>query len=300
MCIAEGVKKRVEVQKMVIKIFLVCIVLFVLILLLGVYYNQALEIVFYDIPKEEVPEEFWGTKIILLADLHNHEFGKKNERLLKKIREVNPDYIMIAGDLLLKGEQLQSNRMRDMLSELAKDFPVYYAPGNHEEELERRFFDGYATFKKELQALGVKYLANESVLLERNENRIRVTGLHLKKKYFSKFYEKVELRIEELENLIGQTEAEYEILLAHNPNYLPIYEKWGADLVLSGHVHGGVVILPFFGGVLSTTYEVFPKYDFGMFQSGKTRMKLTKGLAMHTIKFRLFNRPEISLIRLGS
>lgn len=285
---------------MIAKIFMICIILFALVLLLGAYYNQTLQTVIYNIPKEEVPEEFWGTKIILLADLHNHEFGKNNKRLLKKIREAKPDYIMIAGDLLLKSEQLKTNKMQNFLFALAKDFPVYYAPGNHEEELEHRFFDEYAAFKKEVQASGVCYLANQSVCLEQNGKKIRVTGLHLEKKYFSKVYKKVELQLEELEKRIGQTEETYEILLAHNPNYLPVYEKWGADLVLSGHVHGGVVILPFLGGVLSTTYELFPKYDFGMFQRGKTRMVLTKGLAMHTIKFRLFNKPEIAFIRLGS
>lgn len=286
---------------MLVKIFLVSFVFFVLLLFLGAYYNKALETVVYNVPKEEVPKEFWGTKLILLADLHNHEFGKKNERLLKKIREAKPDYIMIAGDLLLKSEQLQTERTLNFLTELTKDFPVYYAPGNHEEMLEHRFADGgYADFLKELKVAGVSYLANQSAVLERNGKKVRVTGVHLEKKYFSKVYNKTELQIEELEKLIGQAGTEYEILLAHNPIYLPVYERWGADLVLSGHVHGGIVILPFVGGLLSTTYEVFPKYDFGMFQSGKTRMVLTKGLAMHTIKFRLFNKPEISLIRLGN
>lgn len=285
---------------MIEKIALVFIAILVCILLLGVYYNQALQIVLYDIPKKEVPEEFWGAKIILLADLHNHEFGKKNKRLLKKIRKANPDYIMIAGDLLLKNQKLKTRQMLTFLSELTKDYPVYYAPGNHEEELERRFKDGsYAVFLKKLQKAGVSYLANQSAYLERNGKKLRVTGLHLEKKYFSKVYKKVELKVEELEKLIGPKKEEYEILLAHNPNYLTVYEKWGANLVLSGHVHGGVVILPFLGGVISTTFEIFPKYDFGMFRRGKTRMVLTKGLAMHTIKFRLFNRPEISLIRLG-
>ena len=157
---------------MIAKIFMICIILFALVLLLGAYYNQTLQTVIYNIPKEEVPEEFWGTKIILLADLHNHEFGKNNKRLLKKIREAKPDYIMIAGDLLLKSEQLKTNKMQNFLFELAKDFPVYYAPGNHEEELEHRFFDEYATFKKEVQASGVCYLANQSVYLEQNGKKI--------------------------------------------------------------------------------------------------------------------------------
>ena len=70
-------------------------------------------------------------------------------------------------------------------------------------------------------------------------------------------------------------------------------------MVLSGHVHGGIVILPFLGGVISTTYELFLKYDFGMFQEENARMVLSKGLGVHTIKLRLFNVPEISVITLG-
>lgn len=287
---------------MVIVILGTCILLFVLLLLLCIYYNQALQTVSYYIPKEEVPEAFWGTKIVLLADLHNHQFGKNNERLLRKIKEAAPDYIMIAGDLLVKGEQLQTESMASFLETLAQNCPVYYAPGNHEEELERRFYEGqeYSGFVKKIQEAGVHYLANQSIFLEKDGMQIRVTGLHLEKVYFSKFYKKVELPIEHLENLIGERKVGYEILLAHNPNYLPVYEKWGANLVLSGHVHGGVVVFPFFGGVLSTTFELFPKYDFGLFQYKSTKMVLTKGLAMHTIKLRLFNKPEISLIHLGS
>lgn len=276
-------------------------ILVVLLVLLCVYYNQALQTVSYEIPKEEVPEAFWGTKVILLADLHNHEFGKKNERLLNKIKSEEPDYIMIAGDLLVKDSVLQTEKMLDFLKELAGKYPVFYAPGNHEEELERRFKkEGtYDDFILEIQKAGVKYLSNQSAYFEKNGQRIRVTGLSLEKKYFGKFYKKTELRLEKLQELIGEKEGEYEILLAHNPNYLPAYEKWGADLVLSGHVHGGVVILPLLGGVISTTYELFPKYDFGLFQCGKTKMVLTKGLAMHTVKLRLFNIPEISVIHLG-
>ena len=99
--------------------------------------------------------------------------------------------------------------------------------------------------------------------------------------------------------LLDMYGKEYEIVLAHNPNYFDTYVQWGADLVLSGHVHGGSVILPFLGGVISTTYELFPKYDFGNFKRGKADLVLSRGLGMHTIKVRLFNRPEVSVITLG-
>ena len=237
----------------------------------------------------------------MLADLHNHEFGKGNIRLLEKIKRENPDYIMIAGDMLVKGEQLKTEHMLKFLVELLKICPVYYAPGNHEEYLERKFEkEGfYQEFVQEIERYGVKYLANQSCYIEKTNQKIRVTGLHLQKHFFVRFYEKVTMEKEDLEELIGKSEECYDILIAHNPNYFSVYEKWGANLVLSGHVHGGIVILPFLGGVISTTYELFPTYDFGMFQSGNTRMVLSRGLGTHTIKLRLFNVPEISVIMLG-
>ena len=148
--------------------------------------------------------------------------------------------------------------------------------------------------------MGVHYISNETVCIEKEQSTLSITGLSLPKRYFAKFYEHIELKKEDLENYIGkEKKGDYEILLAHNPNYFPVYAQWGADLVLSGHVHGGVVILPFLGGVISTTFQLFPKYDFGMFQEGKSQMILSKGLAVHTIKLRLFNKPEISIIELG-
>ena len=72
-----------------------------------------------------------------------------------------------------------------------------------------------------------------------------------------------------LKRLLGKPSAgEYNILIAHNPDYFPAYAEWGADLVLSGHVHGGIMRLPLLGGVLSPALRLFPKYDGGLFQEG--------------------------------
>ncbi|MBD5087704.1 MAG: metallophosphoesterase [Clostridiales bacterium] len=281
--------------------FIVCVAVFLLLLLLCIYYNESLKCEYYTIPKEELPQAFWGSKIVMLADLHNHEFGKENIRLLAKIKKENPDYIMLAGDMLVKGETLKTEHLKNFFIELSKICLVYYAPGNHEEYLERQFHEEglYKKFIKEIEECGVKYLANQSCYIEKENQKIRVTGLHLQKQFFARFYEKVTMEKKDLEELIGKSEECYEILIAHNPNYFSIYEKWGADLVLSGHVHGGIVILPFLGGVISTTYELFPKYDFGMFRLGTARMVLSRGLGTHTIKLRLFNTPEISVVFLG-
>ncbi len=75
------------------------------------------------------------------------------------------------------------------------------------------------------------------------------------------------------EKLLGKADNElFQILLAHNPAYFDNYVTWGADLSLAGHVHGGIVRIPFWNkGVLSPSIQFFPKYDGGIFkQDNKT------------------------------
>ena len=103
-----------------------------------------------------------------------------------------------------------------------------------------------------------------------------------------------------LTEILGRRpEGLYTVLLAHNPDYFPRYAGWGADLTLSGHVHGGVARVPFWGkGVISPGYRLFPKYDGGIFREGQAVMVLSRGLGMHTIPIRLFNPGELWVIDL--
>ena len=82
------------------------------------------------------------------------------------------------------------------------------------------------------------------------------------------------------------------------PLYFETYVSWGADFILSGHVHGGVMRLPYFGGVISPQYEIFPAYDAGLFKEEDSIMLLSRGLGTHTIPVRVFNRPELILVEL--
>lgn len=266
------------------------------------YYNRALIKEYYDVDSKKIPVHFQGKRIALLSDLHNHEFGKDNGRLIKMLQEEAPDYIMIAGDMIVKKENIPTAQMVQLFSKLRQIAPVYYAPGNHEDFHQNNpsFQKEYASFVQKIRKTGVTYLDNSCVVLEEQGQQMFVYGLHLEKKYFGKFYNRVKLEIHEIEGKIGKAKETYNILLAHTPVYFDAYAKWGADLVLSGHVHGGVVILPFLGGVISTSYELFPKYDFGKFVTGEKTMILSRGLAMHTIKLRVFNKPEISIIQLGT
>lgn len=92
----------------------------------------------------------------------------------------------------------------------------------------------------------------------------------------------------------------FHILIAHNPDYFEEYAKWGADLTVSGHVHGGMLILPKLGGLLSPMIKIFPKYYKGIYQKNEQFMLVSSGLGNHTIKIRLNNRPDIAVLHLSS
>ena len=97
-----------------------------------------------------------------------------------------------------------------------------------------------------------------------------------------------------LEKKLGRPDrSRFNILIAHNPSYFPAYAEFGADLVLSGHVHGGIARIPFLGGVISPALRLFPKYDGGRYREGESVMILGRGLGTHTIPVRFLNPGEL-------
>jgi len=89
------------------------------------------------------------------------------------------------------------------------------------------------------------------------------------------------------------------MLLAHrNDRFEHQYSLLGADLVLSGHGHGGIIRLPFTDGLLSTDRTFFPSYTAGFYETNDSCLFVTRGLGNSGPSFRLFNRPEIALLTL--
>jgi uncharacterized protein len=255
----------------------------------------------YEIHSNKLPVEFDGVKVVLLTDLHNNTFGKNNEELLRRIRNEQPDYIMIAGDMLIGHKKADYYETLSFLDTLSKEFDIYYVNGNHEQRLAEEK-DTKDTIYKEyhdiLVANGIHFVHNRTVKIKRNGAAINVTGLEIASEYYHKF-NRPEMTIEYINKCIGRCDSKaYTILLAHNPMYFDYYARWGADLVLSGHVHGGVMRLPYFGGVISPQYVLFPRYDSGRFEQDSSTMLLSRGLGVHTLKVRIFNRPEMMVFTL--
>lgn len=263
----------------------IALAVFLLLIAYGYSQNYAMKTEYYRIEADYVS---CSKRLVLLSDLHGNSIGVCNKKLLVRIDSVKPDIICVAGDMTVKNGK-GSKETAALMANLTKKYPVYYAPGNHEIRM-----PDYENFKTEMKRVGVNYLENKCMPLA---DGYVIGGLDLPEYWYHKCWDKRRMEHADLEKLMEEPPDEnFFILIAHNPEYFPQYAEFGAELVLSGHIHGGIARLPFLGGVISPSLRLFPAYDAGVFERGKSHMILTRGLGLHHIKLRFFNRPELSVI----
>lgn len=241
-------------------------------------------------------------KVIFLSDLHNYCYGNNNDKLLDAIEKEQPDYILVAGDMLVSRIDESTKVAEDFMIQLPKICDTYYANGNHEQrmkEQEDRYGDSFKHYQSILEQAGVHWLSNEKVSVKWDECMVNILGLELPQQKYKKF-QKQSLDVEEVRQFLGDTDPTgYNVMIAHNPTFMDTYLKWGADLVVSGHLHGGVVRLPFVGGVISPQFDLFPKYSGEMKEVGEAVAVVSKGIGIHTIKVRLFNPAEVVVMHIN-
>ena len=271
---------------------IIAVIIFLLFFLYGYLSNLHFVTKTYDIVTNGRTGDH---RFVVIADLHDCHYGKGNRKLLDRIDEISPDVVLIPGDLTVKHDTLDKKRVKDMLDllhELSKKYTVYYSPGNHE----IRMYD-YDEYKAELDHIGIKYAENRELFFP--DPKIRIYGLDLPIEWYR---ENRSLSVDQLGTFLNRPRAEqvesYTILLAHDPRHFDTYSTWGADLIVSGHLHGGIMKLPILGGVISPSLGLFPKYDGGLFEKDGKRMVVSRGMGSHTLKFRFFNPPELVVINL--
>lgn len=234
-----------------------------------------------------------------LSDLHDKKYGKNNSKLLDAIDKVKPDALLVGGDMIVASPEETNTNAKELMNTLAQKYTVYHGMGNHEyrSDLYReKYGEMYDEYSKPLMERGVIFLRNKAVLLE--DYNIEIRGVEIDRKYYKRFTVR-HMDDSCMEEILGKNEGtHYEILLAHNPDYFKQYKDYGADLTLSGHVHGGLVRMPFFGGIASPAVRFFPKYDGGLFTKEKSNMVVSRGLGTHTLPVRIFNPAELVVIHL--
>lgn len=248
--------------------------------------NHSLQTEFFSYSFDGLPDGWNGSRIAVLSDLHSSTFGSENEDLLETVAETEPDIIVLIGDMA------DANSDLSLLPTLAKGLssiaPSYYVTGNHEwgagivNIVESSFRDG-----------GVTVLKNEFVPLDRNGDTIWIAGVDDPLGYADK--KSPEQVAEELQTAHPD---DFSILLAHRNTRYEQYAPLGFDLILSGHGHGGLIRLPWIGGLVSTERTLFPHWDSGIYTDGQTPLFVSRGLGNTPHTFRLFNRPQVAVFTL--
>ena len=229
-------------------------------------------------------------RICLISDLHNNQ--KNLKKMINRIRSFSPDVILLAGDMVNKHKKENRHAIAFFSSLVELEVPVYYSEGNHELSLAEHMPDEFKRYLEEIPA-PIRFLKNETVTFLQ-ESEIHVSGLSLPKEYYKKgsLYDKADLLPE-----LSVPEHGIHILMAHNPEYASLYSKYHADLIVSGHLHGGLLRLPFLGGVVSPRLRLPNGCDAGYIQLSKeTGMFVSRGLGSHTIPLRFFNRAEVNFL----
>lgn len=235
--------------------------------------------------------------VLMFGDLHDREYGPGNAELIAMARDCAPDLILCVGDLITAGFPNGTEAARLLMRELASIAPAAMVNGNHE-TYSRQEPERYRAFAKALRSDGVLLLNNRTQRLSVCGNPVAVTGYELPHRKYRRF-RVPRLTEREMRQAVGSCRTDaYSILLAHNPQFLPVYAAWGADLTLAGHFHGGMVRFPSGQALMSPYGFPLPRYGYGAYRFGEKAAVVTSGLGDHTIPFRINNPFEIVCIRI--
>ncbi len=246
---------------------------------------EGLKTVTYRIESDKVEN---CIRFVMLSDLHGGKYGKNQSELLKKVKKIAPDAILMPGDII--DDRKRNSNDHGFVRNFGGNFKCYYSTGNHEHR--HKNFDYVIA---ELQESGITVLQNESTKFKIGNTYATISGLNDYLYYLDE--NKSEQWATELKKLSGSLDKKsFSILLSHHPDFVENYADTDFDLILSGHAHGGQMRLPFINGVYAPGQGLFPKYAGGRYDlKNKNVLIVGRGLSKdHTP--RIFNRPEIVVI----
>ncbi len=271
-------------------IIYILIVLFILIIISIIYSHFKIDVINYNIVDKRIDKKL---KLLVLSDLHDRK--NINDKLLKIIENEKPDYVIMSGDMI--NGKYSSNKIANKKIDKfikfcndLKDYNVYYTFGNHETYLSSEIFNKY---KNKVSNTNVKVLNNKGVFLSKN---IKLNGIFYGKKYYDRKHHPITSEL--INNKVGKIDNKnYNIIICHNPLSPKPFSDYGFDMMISGHIHGGVIRLPF--ALLSPEYKFFPKYSAGLYNINKMKLLVSRGIGYaKTLPIRVNNPAHIMIINL--
>lgn len=216
--------------------------------------------------------------VVQVSDLHNQFFGFGESRLLEKIEEASPDMIVVTGDVVDKIHTDYGIAL-DFFEGAVKIAPVYYVTGNHEAWLNS---SGKENMFAKMHELGVNFLDDSYI----DMGEYILAGIADESLNYFKAYEPFD-------------DFKPVIMLAHEPQYSPMYKGLGADLVFTGHYHGGQIIILGLGGVMSPEFEFFPELFEGIHDIDGMKIIISRGLGNSLAPVRINNYPELVIAKVS-
>lgn len=261
--------------------------LFVILFCIFIYWiyhtNTNIDISYFEIKNDKIPNNFNDFKIVQVSDLQNNNW---NGRIEKLIEIENPDAVFITGDFL---DCYNTNfEVAKNFIENLKGFKIFYVNGNHEARIEK-----YQDFENYLKDKGVVVLNNEVFELYRKDSKVNILGIT--DPAFTPNKEQNKTAENSIKSL--KYDKDFNILLSHRPEHFNIYTKHKINLVFCGHAHGGQIIIPFIKrGLIAPNQKIFPKYTNGIYVKENTTMVVSRGLGNSRFKYRINNKPNMIVV----
>lgn len=268
----------------------IILALFVTLVIWGVYCDNTIAITNYCVNNTKNDAKL---KFVVITDLHNKEYGEKNADLAELVKEQNPDFIAVCGDMVNRGDP-DTTKMKDVLEKFSKIAPTYCCLGNHERDNAAKFG---TDFKSETNSTGAVLLDNEYIKFTKNGKSVLIGGMS-DYPYYEFYTPDDDVPSRTLwEEFAEKAKNNFTILLHHQPEYIAEdAKKTDIDLIVCGHTHGGQIQLPFIGGVIAPNQGLFPKYDKGEFDLDGTKMIVCAGLSNTVFIPRINNQVEIGVV----
>lgn len=206
-------------------------------------------------------------RAVVISDLHEHEFGKDNVKLVEQ------------------------------LSKLA---PVCYSLGNHEESYMAKTDWNFPT---EIEKAGAHFLDKEYVDVDIRGTKLRIGGM-FSYAFGADGKDSAAAAPEDVKKFLMdfQDTDRLKIMMAHRPDSFIFGDAasvWDVNLVVSGHDHGGQVVVPFAGGVFGGDQGYFPKYVHGMYEKERLHLFVSSGLGSANEPLpRVNNLPEVAVVEI--
>lgn len=285
-----GLLKSKEKRKTDILISVIIVLALFVWLCSNIIYNRTnYEVEFYQVSSSKLSA---GIRMIFLSDLHLREYGKNNEQLISEIENLDPDIIVLGGDMVNCKKDNYDN-MVSFSEKIAAIAPVYAVLGNHEDV---KIFMGKDTgLVKRFSDAGVHILRNSEEKIVINDNTVKLIGIEGNSGNFEKYGAK-----DIMEKCEKEASNDFTVCIAHVPILFPErLADYSFDLGLAGHVHGGIVRLPKIGALYSSEEGFFPDYSAGEYAlKNGAKLIVSRGLGDSGIAPRINNTPEISVIDL--